>query len=346
MQERNQKIIDAVIQKAEKLCSDQLLLIGIYGSFATGDIHPKSDLDLLLLVQDEAGRQLGSAFVLEDADIGYDIYCTTWAMLEEDAQCHHAQLAKLMDSQLIYVKDPAALPRLEALRTQAASLLASPRRAEKALAQLDRAMTMYAECCLAGSLSLCRRYAGAAVHCLLEALMLFHGRYFRLGMKRTFEELAQLPLPFNIQALVMSLLRAEDAEAVCRELTKLINTVRAHMTLPAEKVPPAPENLIGTYEEMVSNWRGKMQEAAENGDLFSSFMNLLSFQFMLQEISESVDIPPEDAMAGFDPQDLTGNAARFDAALSRYLENYHRAGIRAKRYACSNDWVAEYLQAD
>ena len=346
MQERNQKIIDAVIQKAEKLCPDQLLLIGIYGSFATGDIHPRSDLDLLILVKDEAGRQLGRAFILEDADIGYDIYCTTWAMLEADARCDHAQLGKLMDSQLVYVKDPDALPRLEALRAQATALLASPLRREKARAQLDRAMTVYAECCLADSLSFCRRYAGAAVHCLLEALMLFHGRYFRLGVKRAFQELAQLPLPFNIQALVMSLLRAETAEDVRRALTTLLRAVRVHLSLPPEKAPPTSENLTGTYEEMVSNWRGKMREAAENGDLFSSFMNLLSFQFMLQDISECVDIPPEDAMADFDPQDLTGNAARFDAALSRYLENYRRAGMQARRYACIDDWVAAYLQAD
>lgn len=40
----NQKIIDAVIRKAEKACPDSLALIGIYGSVATGDNYAKSDL--------------------------------------------------------------------------------------------------------------------------------------------------------------------------------------------------------------------------------------------------------------------------------------------------------------
>ena len=37
--ERNRKIIDAVIEKAKRVCPDALALIGVYGSFATGDIH-------------------------------------------------------------------------------------------------------------------------------------------------------------------------------------------------------------------------------------------------------------------------------------------------------------------
>ena len=45
----NQKLIDAVIEKAEKVCPGSVALIGIYGSVATGDAYEKSDLDLLIL---------------------------------------------------------------------------------------------------------------------------------------------------------------------------------------------------------------------------------------------------------------------------------------------------------
>ena len=47
---RNQKIIDAVLEKEKALCPGAVALIGIYGSFLTGDIHPLSDLDLLILI--------------------------------------------------------------------------------------------------------------------------------------------------------------------------------------------------------------------------------------------------------------------------------------------------------
>ena len=98
----NQKIIHAVIKKAETVCPGSLALIGVYGSVCTGDIHDKSDLDLMILINDDAGWQLSDGFIIDDNMVGYDIYCTTWNMLEEEAQCRHAHLAKLMDSEIVY----------------------------------------------------------------------------------------------------------------------------------------------------------------------------------------------------------------------------------------------------
>ena len=64
--ERNRKIIDAVVRRAEEVCPGSLALIGVYGSFVTGRTHPWSDLDLLILINDEAGYRLGAAFLQED----------------------------------------------------------------------------------------------------------------------------------------------------------------------------------------------------------------------------------------------------------------------------------------
>ena len=47
LEERNQKIIDAVLKKAEIVCPGALALIWVNGSFMTGDFYAKSDLDLL-----------------------------------------------------------------------------------------------------------------------------------------------------------------------------------------------------------------------------------------------------------------------------------------------------------
>ena len=104
MNQINSKIIDAIIQKSRATCPDSLALIGVYGSFLTGDTHPKSDLDLMILINDERGRVLSDSFVLDDVKIGYDIYCTTWEMLENDSACCHAYLSKLLDSFVVQVQ--------------------------------------------------------------------------------------------------------------------------------------------------------------------------------------------------------------------------------------------------
>ena len=56
---------------------------------------------LIILINDENGQILADGFILDDVDIGYDIYCTGWDMLEKDAQCEHAHLSKLFDSMTI-----------------------------------------------------------------------------------------------------------------------------------------------------------------------------------------------------------------------------------------------------
>lgn len=121
----NQKIIDAVIEKAEKVCPDSLALIGVYGSVARGDEYEKSDLDLLILIQNDEGWQLGTGFILKNSKVGYDIYCTNWDRLRYDAACHHAQLSRMIDSKIVYIKNQQAYDELCKLREQAKLFLAS-----------------------------------------------------------------------------------------------------------------------------------------------------------------------------------------------------------------------------
>ena len=105
MNDRNETIIDAVIEKADALCPDSLALIGVYGSIATGDEYGKSDLDLMILINDENGQVLADGFIIDDVDIGYDLYCTSWDMIEKDAQCDHAHLSRVFDSMIVYCRD-------------------------------------------------------------------------------------------------------------------------------------------------------------------------------------------------------------------------------------------------
>lgn len=344
MNEIDKKIIDAIIKKAEMVCPDYLALIGLYGSVATGDIHEKSDLDLMILINDEQGRQLAETFILKDIGIGYDIYCTTWGMLEEDAKCNHAHLSKLLDSSLIYIKDQSAVQRLEGLKKKALDLLASDERYEKAQAAFDNAKKMYADCFLTDSVSQIRTDAGAVIYSLLDAVMLYHGRYFRKGVKRTFEELELLNISFDLEKNVMDIIRAETVTEIRNRLTDLMKSMQTFLMFPHEKAIPNQDNISGTYEEMFSNWRNKMQEAADREDLFSSFMNMVSFQFMVHEIAENVAVNEFEIMNSFDPYHLEKNIEVFDNALGKYLEEYRKVGIEPKCFASVSDFLANYLK--
>lgn len=346
MNPTHKKMIDGILQKANRLCPDALDAIGVYGSEATGDTHDKSDLDLLILVNDPSGYLLSEAFLLTDTGIGYDLYCTTWERLEQDATCTHAHLSKLLDSQLVYVKDDAVVQRLTALRQQANAVLSSPDRIAKVHDALAEAKKAYADCFLADSLSQVRLHAGGVIHLLTTALMLYHGTYFRKGVKRTFSELAALALPFDMEALVMAVISPCSADEIRQRLTDLLKTVQAYLSAGKEKEAPNENNLQDTYEEMFSNWRNKMWEAAQNNDVFASFINMVSCQCMLQDIADTVAIQKPDLLADFDPCHTQKNAEVFDEALRRYLENYRQAGMQPRQFANIDAFLAAYLQQE
>ena len=344
MREAHQKIIDAVLRKAETVCPGCLDILGIYGSAATGDLHKGSDLDLLIVLNDEEKRPVMSeAFILEDEDVGYDIYCTSWDMLKDDAECGHANLGKLMDSEIVFLKDEAVRERLEDLRKKAACILASDARFDKAEEALQRSFMPYAMAMTAETIGRKRLFSGYMISMCLDAVMFYNGRYFRLGTKRVFEELQGLELPENFREHIMDIVSAEDPDALDRALTGLLRSVTGFFRREVKKEAPAAEKLTGTYEEMYSNWRGKMYEAAEREDRYSSFMNMGSFGFMLEEIAGECDIPDYDIMGSYDPDDLKANAEAFDGILDRYLLEYRKAGAEPHKYPDADAFADEYL---
>lgn len=339
----NLKIINAVIEKANKVCPESLALIGIYGSAATGDVHEKSDLDLLILIENEEGWKLGTGFILDDRKVGYDIYCTNWDGLRYDAECHHAHISKLMDSQIVYVKNQEAHNELLKLRTQTKQFLASDERFQRVNELVQKAKISYANACLAETPGQVRLEASGVISYLTDAIMLYHGSYFKRGVKRTFEELAALQLDevfiHTIQKVVVS---KEISEL--RDLLKcLILYVESHIRQKKKKSEPS-EVLAGTYEEMYSNWRNKMEEAEKNNDPFASYMNMCSLQLMFLEISDETEIGDFNIMDEYSPESLENNTKIFDKYLQKYEEVYRHAGISVKRFADVNEFAADYLR--
>ena len=314
----------------------------MYGSVIIGDEYEKSDLDVMILINDENGQVLADGFIIDDVGIGYDLYCTSWDMLEKDAQCDHAHLSKLFDSVLVYCKDKSALKRLDGIRRKAAELLASDKRYEKADQAYSDAKKMLAEVYLAQSLSKTRSCAGAAIEFIENAVMLHNGRYFRRGTKRALDELKQLGLHFDLETRIFAVIQAETVEKIRAELTEVFVLIDEYLQVTKKKEFPSAENLRGTYEEMYSNWKNKMAEAAGRNDVYSSFMNLLSLQWMFYEIAESIAVDDFKIMDKFNPKNLEENVGVFNQALNKYLAEYEKVGIGSKHFESMTEFIESY----
>jgi len=339
----NQKIIDAIVEKSKRVCPESLALIGIYGSVATGDEYEKSDLDLLILIKDDNGWQLGSGFILDDTSIGYDIYCTKWDSLIYESECHHAQLAKLMDAKIVYVKDEAVHQELLKLREKTAVFLASETRMERVAENIEQAKINYADACLADVIGQVRMSAMNVIQCAMNAVMIYHGKYFKRGVKRAFEELAQLPIGETLATNMQRIAASKDIDEIRGALKNIILYLQNMTYKQTLREEPSAGNITGTYEEMYSNWRNKVGEAAANGNVYASYANMCSLQNMWDEIAAEVSIGECDVMERYNPDSLENNVQAYDDALSKYEQVYKGAGIRVKHYANADEFVGEYL---
>lgn len=319
----NKKIIDAVIEKAEKVCPGSLALIGVYGSVATGDAYAKSDLDLLILIEDDNGWQLGTGFILDDSKVGYDIYCTNWDGLKYDSECHHAQISKLMDSRIVYVNNQDAYNELCKLREQTRLFLESTERFQRVNELIDKAKVSFANTYLHEELGEIRMDAFGMMNYLMDAVMLFHGRYFKRGTKRMLEELESLPINETFADNIKGIVTSKSVSEL-RTLSKsLLLCAEKHVQQGKDREEPS-ESLAGSYEEIYSNWRNKVEEAAKRNNVFASFMNMCSLQCMFEELSSEFAIGTYNVMEEYNPGCLEENVILFDKCLQKYEEVYKK----------------------
>ena len=337
----NKRIIDSVIAKAERICPDSLALIGVYGSVATGDIYKKSDLDLLILINDDVGYRLATGFILDDSKIGYDLYCTTLDNLKYDSECHNAHLSKLMESEIVYVKNQQAYDELYCLREKTKSFLSSDERFARVRELIEKAMLSFADACLYDDTGHVRINVCDVMLSLASAVMIYHGTYFKRGIKRIFDELSQFPLDSTFLDNMSKISQSKDINELRMFARENILYVQKYTSSIYEKAALEKENIAGTYEEMYSNWRNKVEEAAEKNDVFSSFVNMCSLQHMISEIS--CEIGNVDLMKDFNHDCLVDNIKIFDTFLAEYEKIYQSCGLSVKRYSNLEEFAEDYI---
>ena len=351
LRETDRMLIDAVIRRAELRCPDALDVIAVYGSVQTGDLWEKSDLDLAIVINDKSGYVLVEGFLLEDTGIGYDLYCTPWEQLEEMPRYPNPQLSKLMDSQLVYCRNAEAEARFLALREACRERLDAP------FSEVDFARVQYvlreaehnfALAMTADTFSEARLHAYGTVQSSMDAVMLAAKSYYRRGVHRVFDELREAGAPDGFTERVRAVMAAKKLAELREALTGLLRIMlqfceQAGAQFRPERKTPTPDDLRGTCEEMISNWAGKMQLAADCGDQWIAFASMSSFQSMLnRELGAAYRMPDFDVLSGFDAADLPASYRAFTASLETYREFCESIGLPLNRYPDAAAFVRAY----
>ena len=347
---RNRAIIDAVLAKAARCCPDALDLVAVTGSFSRDEYYERSDLDLLIVINDPAGYRLAKCFAL--GDVAHDIYCQTWERLEHAASYPDPHVDKMLHAKIVYCREESVRERYlqlgDALRTRMASA-PSAETLEAIDGHMAGAWQDFGRLSLEEGLGRCRYYAAGVLYRIEYAVYMLNGAYIRHGIRGIPAEICALPrLPEGFAAHYHALIEAETVEDTKQELSALmratdtlIGEVRAKIS---PRKPLTADALRGTHEEIHSNWRSKMYRAAEEGDRYLSWMTEAAAQDFYYDMAAEYEMSPVVLMDDEPCPDLLSRAHRFDDAMRRYGENYVRTGTRFCRYDTVDEFVSDYLK--
>lgn len=349
LKRRNEELIDIVIQKVQNEYKDDIDLIGVFGSFFTGDFHEKSDLDLLVVLNNERGWGFSTCFILDG--IGYDLYGSPWTKLEKMATFDHTFVSNIIDVDIVYCRGPEHRERFMKLRQKALNIINSPMSKEileKTKKHLEDAILTYGKMILAEEIGSVRKLSGGVIDYLTNAVCFLNHNYFRLGVKHQLEEmLAMERIPKHLEQYFNGVIYATSVPDTKEATTKLIKTVKEMYDEIEEEILVKPvlteENLRGTYEEIWSNWKNKIQYAAEHKDVLLAFSAGVSCQGFYDTMHKECGTNSINLMKHFQANNLDDFVNAFEKAMQLYKDDYDRLQMQVLTYDSIDAFRKDYL---
>ena len=348
---KNEKILNMVIERVKRDFTDDIDIIGVSGSFSTDDFREKSDLDLIIINNNDKAWKIAECFIFDD--IGYDIYCTPWdGRIEEQSNLNSEMISCLTDLKIVYCAKPEYMDKFNAYKQKALDLLAKPigkECLEHAKKYIDTAKRHYAETMIAENIGAVKYASCGVVYYLINALVRMNNTYIKQGIKRYREQILLYEyLPDNFDEMYMEVIEAKTIEEIRKTSRKLLKGV-VHLYDElyekfAEKPTPTADDLRGTYEELWSNCRNKVIISCDLGDKSYAYHAAIGAQYFLDEMTSMIGTKKFDLMQYFDADDLQVFKEAFLRAMDEYLDEYNKTGVKVNKYDTFDELYESFMK--
>jgi predicted nucleotidyltransferase len=339
-----------VVERVKRDFSDEIVLIGLTGSFNTNDFHEKSDLDLIIVNNTDKGWEISVSFIFDD--VGYDIYCTPWGSLERKAALDDVGVSSLTDLQILYCAKPEYLERYNALREKAIQKMSEGIGAEcisRAEKYIDLAKQDYADMMLSDDFGAVRYASGVLLLNLVNSIVNLNNTCIKRGIRRYIDELSSYShLPENFNKSYMALIDAKsvnDMRKTAHLLLSGVISLRDKLRqVYAEQPIPAYDNLKGWYEECWCNSRNKLIASTAAKDKSYAFLAAVSAQNYFDEMAERLGTKKYDLMQHFDSDNLGNILDVFLLIMDEYLHEYEKAGLQVLKFNTFDEVYSHFMR--
>lgn len=264
--------------------------------------------------------------------------------MEEMAEYKTPYVTKLLNLKVVYTSNKAAENKYMELQKKLQEKMKNARTTlTTAKNFFDKAYQAYALLILSNSAGECWFNLYQMLTNIESGLFIINCGYIKKGVKHVPEEISHLKnLPENFTLLYKNLFESSTIEELKTNATKLAQSTKNFMESkykkPTESI--SSQKIIGTYEEIFSNWKNKVEISIEKNDIYSQFMAIASCQNFYNEMN----LLNLDLLSNFKVKDLKSNAYNFVSGMEEWGKMYEQNNIEISIYKNIAEFENDYLK--
>jgi hypothetical protein len=322
------RLTEILIDKIKRDYKDDVSIVHIHGSYAFGETHELSDLDIYLVPKTQRGFNLGCTFIFDG--IGCDFWALSWERLEQIASHGERTASIITDGKVIYYGTNEDLTRFEQLKERASDTSNREEWLTRARKALDEAYKDGFNLQNAKTLTEVRTHSIVLIYNLSYVLAQLNQITIKRGRKLLKQEILEMPLvPDNFEALYDTVFLNNDIHIIKAACVSLLqNTEKKVSAAMTEPSVPFAELFGGWYEEMIQSYN-KIYHACEVSDVYTPLFASVEFTYELEKMLERVDVSPKlpDMVAEYDSGDLNKIASAAHAHQASFESLLRENGI-------------------
>ncbi|MEE3343422.1 MAG: GNAT family N-acetyltransferase [Bacilli bacterium] len=351
----NNNIINKIMEKIKFEYPDSVDMIAVAGSFCSQLFHEKSDLDLLIIANNNIDS-LSICFILDG--IGQDIHYKYWKELEHMSDYNNMFVTKLKDLNIVYYRNNDVLEKYKQLQDKLNKNMDNDIRNNKTINKYLTSIIEKKNSIKAiNNLNDCYKIVGSIMNDIENILFINNKQYLFGGTKNILTEITFMPNKpedfIEEYKKILDLTNIKDIKKWVNNIVKIVltyfnkedNNIDTYNNSDnnLKKIDITKEDLIGTYEELYSNYYNKLLYASKINNKYLSFRTMIDAQIFFDEFTSKFNIPDFNLIEKYNPKDLKSNINEYKKLLSEWKKLYDKFQIDIEEYKSIEDLYSDNI---
>ena len=344
LKEKNNRILSKILDKIKKEYPDKVDIVAIGGSFCSGLYHEKSDFDTVIIANDKVDK-LSRCFIMDE--IGQDIYYTFWDRFEHMAKYEDMFSTKLKELEIVYYRNEEVLKKYMQLQKQLDMNMSDEEKNKTTIDKyLDSIISKKNTINKTNNLNELYKLVGSLMNDIENTLFINNKMYLFGGTKNILTELYFMDnIPENFIDEYKKVLDLNNINDIKDWTNSIVNTMLIYFnkadnkeivyefdTNKEVKEDITRSALIGTYEELYSNYYNKLLNAAKTNNKYLSFRTMIDAQGFFDEFTCKFVLPEFSLLDKYNSSDLMANLNAFTTLLNKWKKLYEQFQIDVEEY--------------